>query len=79
MRRAGSSVISFKRAVLMSAMCAAMTILEICVLVLRNSRHPLFSDGLSFLHFCLAAEFVSLTVRFLIIAVRKTRAKEHTG
>ena len=43
------------------------------------SRHPLFSDGLSFQLLCLAAAFVSLTMRFLIIAVRKTRAKEHTG
>jgi hypothetical protein len=53
MRRAGSSVISFKRAVLMGAMCAAMTILEICVLVLRNSRYPLFQTA------CLSCTFAS--------------------
>ena len=79
MRRAATSVVSFKRAVLMGMMCAAMSIVEIGVLVDRNSRHPLLSDGLSFLHFCLVAAFVALTARFLMIAVRETRAKEHAG
>jgi hypothetical protein len=79
MRRATSAVMSFNRAVLMGAMCAVMSIVEVGVLVSRDARYPLFSAGFSFLQFFLAPMFALLAVRFLRVAVLKRRAKEHRG
>jgi hypothetical protein len=75
-RKAMANAMSFKRSLLIGAMWTFTCSMQVFVLVIRNARHPLFSDAQSFVNLFAAIMAAGLAVHYLVIALRKVRQRK---
>jgi hypothetical protein len=73
LRRAMADAMSMKRALLIGGTWTFTCVMQTFGLVVRNARHPLFSDALSFINLFVAIVAAGLAVHYLLIALRKAR------
>jgi hypothetical protein len=75
-RRAMANAMSLKRVLLIGAMWTFTCSMQVFILVIRNARHPLFSDAQSFVNLFAAIMAAGLAVHYLVIALRKVRQRK---
>jgi hypothetical protein len=73
MRRAMAKTISLRALLIYAALWSVTSSLQVFTLVMRNGRHPLFSDVQSFLNLFTAVAAAGLALHYLAMAVRKMR------
>jgi len=73
MRQALANAMSLKRTLLIGALWSLSSIAQVSALVVRNARHPLFSDVKSDLNLLAAVVAGGLAVYYLSLAIRKIR------
>jgi hypothetical protein len=73
MRRACANAISTRRALVYAALWTFTSSTQVFSLVVRNARHPLFSDLQSFLNMFTAVVAAGLAIHYLVMAIRKMR------
>ena len=73
LRRAMVDAMSMKRTLLIGGTWTFTCVMQTFGLVVRNARHPLFSDALSFINLFVAIVAAGLAVHYLLIALRKAR------
>ncbi len=76
LRQAMTKAISLRKSLILGAVWTGIALLQVFNLVIRNGRHPLFSDiqsGLSVFTLIIA---MGLAVYYAILAVRKFRQQE---
>jgi hypothetical protein len=73
MRRALANAISARRALVYAALWSVTSSTQVFSLVVRNARHPLFSDLQSFLNMFTVVVAAGLAIHYLVMAIRKLR------
>jgi hypothetical protein len=71
MRQALADALSLRRTLLLGALWTFSCLTQVFILVVRNARHPLFSDIQSYLNAFTAVLAAGLTAYYLYLAVRK--------
>ena len=71
LRRAMADAMSMKRALLIAAIWFFTCLMQVAGLVIRNARHPLFSDAQSFISLFVAIVAAGLVLQYFLIALRK--------
>jgi hypothetical protein len=75
-RKAMANAMPVKRALLFGAIWTFLYSVQLYVLIIRNARHPLFSDAQSFFSLYLVIMAAGFAVHYLVIALRKFRQKK---
>jgi hypothetical protein len=75
MRQALAGAMSLQRTLLIGALWSFSCLTQVFTLVLRNARHPLFSDVQSYLSLFTAVVAAGLAAYYLTLAVRKIRER----
>jgi tryptophan-rich sensory protein len=75
-RKAMANAMSMQRALLFGAVWTFLYSVQVYVLIIRNARHPLFSDAQSFVSLYLVIMAAGFAVHYLVIALRKFRQKK---
>ncbi len=78
LRHAMANALTVKRALLIGAAWSLTCAMQAFSLVVRNARHPLFSDAQSYLNLLTALIALGLAAYYLSIAIRKLRQKPAT-
>jgi hypothetical protein len=73
LRHAMANAMSFKRSLLIGSAWTLTVLLQVFSLVIRNARHPLFSDVQSCLNLFTALVAAGLAAYYLGLAIRKRR------
>jgi hypothetical protein len=73
MRQAMANAMSLKRTLLIGVLWSFSCLTQVFTLLLRNARHPLFSDVQSYLSFFTAAVAAGLAAYYLCLVIRKIR------
>jgi len=73
MRKAMADAMSTRRALVYAALWSFTSATQVFSLVVRNARHPLFSDLQSFVSMFVVVVAAGLVVHYLVIAIRKMR------
>lgn len=76
LRQAMAKAISLRRSLILGAAWTGIGLLQVFNLVIRNGRHPLFSDVQSYLNAFTLIIATGLAVYYFVLAVRKLRQKE---
>ena len=76
LRQAMTKAISLRRSLILGAVWTGIGLLQVFNLVIRNARHPLFSDVQSYLNAFTLIMAVGLAAYYLVLAIRKLRQKE---
>jgi hypothetical protein len=73
LRRAMADGMSMRRVLLIVAIWSFTGLMQVAVLVIRNARHPLFSDAQSFINLFVVILAAGLVLKYLLIALDKRR------
>ena len=76
LRQAMTKAISLRRSLILGAVWTGISLLQIFNLVIRNGRHPFFSDVQSYLNAFTLIIATGLAAYYFVIAIRKLRQKE---
>ena len=76
LRQAMTKAISLRKSLILGAVWTGIALLQVFNLVIRNGRHPLFSDIQSYLNAFTLVVATGLAAYYLILAVRKFRQRE---
>ena len=76
LRQAMSKAISLRRSLILGAVWTGVGLMQVFNLVIRNGRHPLFSDVQSYLNAFTLMMAVGLATYYFAVAIRKLRQKE---
>jgi len=73
MRKAMADAMSTRRVLVYGALWTFTSSTQVFTLVMRNARHPLFSDLQSFVSMLVVVLAAGLAVHYLVVAIRKMR------
>jgi hypothetical protein len=73
LRRAMADGMSMRRVLLIVAIWSFTGLMQVAVLVIRNARHPPFSDAQSFINLFVVILAAGLVLKYLLIALDKRR------
>lgn len=76
LRQAMAKAMSLRRSLILGAVWTGIGLMQVFNLVIRNGRHPLFSDVQSCLNFLTLIIAAGLAVYYFTVAVRKLRQRE---
>ena len=75
-RQAVARMLSLKMVVVVVACWSFTALMQIVMLVIRNGRHPLFSDVQSFMNVLVAIICTGLAIYYLVIAIGKMKVQK---